>query len=222
MQLTAYVITLMGHEYSEAVAERCINSGRDVGGISVDRFPAVSAECAVSAMQARGMRWTWGENGAGLRHHPYAGRLEPRLGCAMSHLLLWERCVERGEPLLILEHDAVFIRKLESFAFKAICQINDPAGATRRGQWWHEQMVARGPGVWPKTRLPQNLAVPDGLAGNSAYVIQPHAAQTLIELCHVHGVWPNDALMCAQLVPDLEERYPFITRVEQSMSTTGT
>ena len=63
--------------------------------------------------------------------------------------------------------------------------------------------------------------VPDGLAGNSAYIITPSAAKKAIELQSSIGIWPNDALLCKQLFPrNLKSYYPYITRVEQKKSTT--
>ena len=83
-------------------------------------------------------------------------------------------------------------------------------------------MVKRGTtGVHEKTWVtsPNERNIPDGLAGNSAYAIKPWAAQQLITKYHELGVWPNDATMCKQLFPYLEEYYPFITKVEQEKST---
>jgi len=170
------------------------------------------------------LRWTWTQAGVhhcqktGLRQHPY-GDLLPKIGCSLSHYLLWQRCVELDQPILILEHDAVFLRPLPDIDFNGICQINDPKGATHQGEWWSQQMKKRGPGVWPKTRLKTNR--PDGLAGNSAYLIKPWAAGQLIDAFHEFGVWPNDATMCCQLFPYLQELFPFVTKVEQTQSTSG-
>jgi GR25 family glycosyltransferase involved in LPS biosynthesis len=226
--MKAYCITLYGHDYSEAVSERCIRTAAEIGRISVEPFPAVDKDQAERVLRAKRLRWTWTTDAVrycpvtGLRQHPYAGSLQTRIGCAMSHLLLWEKCRDLGEPILILEHDSVFLRPMPEIEFRYCCQINDPAGATRRGQWWSEQMTARGTkGVHAKTWVTRPAErIPDGLAGNSAYLIRPHAAQELIDLVHELGVWPNDATMCAQLCPDLEEYYPFVTRVEQTVSTT--
>lgn len=168
-------------------------------------------------MDRHGLEWTWGTDNV-LKHHSYGGNHAARVGCAMSHYLLWLRCAELQRPMLILEHDAVFIAPFEDFEFSAVCQINDPRGATPRGDWWSDVMARRGPGVFQKTRVLDDPR-PDGLAGNSAYVIKPHAAERLIDLYRTIGVWPNDATMCRQLVDGLEERYPFITRVEPEMST---
>jgi len=214
----AFVITLRGHEYSEASAARCIESAK---GIEVERFWAVSAERAANTADLFGVQWTWQDSGhcpkTGLKFHRYGGD-QSRIGCALSHLALWKWCTVIG-PIMILEHDAVFLRPFEPFEFDKICQVNDPRGATPRGDWWSDEMAKRGPGVWPKTHVLEHPR-PDGLAGNSAYVIKPEGAKELIDLVNRVGLWPNDALMCRQLVPGLQELYPFLTRVQQEQSTT--
>lgn len=219
--MKAFVITLAGHPYSEACAARCIETGRAIGGIEVLKFAATGAHEAESVMRRFDLEWTWGAGFAGLQHHAYPGRLGPRIGCAMSHYRLWGLCVELDEPILVLEHDAVFIRPLPDIEFRGICQINDPAGATRRGVWWSEAMQWRGTeGVHPKTKVLDD-DIPDGLAGNSAYLVKPFAARALMDKYRTVGVWPNDATMCRQFFPYLEEYFPFITRVEQIESTTS-
>ena len=218
--MKAFCITLYGHPYSETVAERCVRTARDIGKIEVEYFEAVSRRYALEVLSNYGLRWTWGDNRV-LQHHPYGGSLETRVGCAMSHFLLWDKCAQLDEPILILEHDAVFVREFPEFEFNGICQINDPDGATRRGRWWHEQMVRRGThGVHAKTWVTDDKRIPDGLAGNSAYVIKPHAARALIEKVNEIGLWPNDAIMCAQFF-ELQELFPFVTVVQQGQSTTN-
>ena len=34
-----------------------------------------------------------------------------RMACFLSHYCLWEKTIKSGEPMLILEHDAMFISK---------------------------------------------------------------------------------------------------------------
>jgi hypothetical protein len=84
-------------------------------------------------------------------------------------------------------------------------------------------MARRGSeGVFEKTwiRKPNERQIPDGLAGNSAYMIKPWSAQELIIKFYELGIWPNDATICKQIFPYLEEYYPFITKVNQTQSTT--
>jgi GR25 family glycosyltransferase involved in LPS biosynthesis len=150
------------------------------------------------------------------------------VACSLSHMHLWNKCVEMNEPIMILEHDAVFTRKfrlgklLDAIEDGDIVMINDPRGATRRGTVYHENIIRWDKGL--NTIDGVNTAdenVPDGLAGNSAYIITPAAAKKASELQSSIGIWPNDALLCKQLFPrNLKSYYPYITRVEQKKSTT--
>lgn len=212
--MDAWVITLIGDEYSERMADRCIASAN----IPVRKFPACRGDVAQHVLHAMGLRWSWGEGFKHLQHKPYGGDLNRRIACFLSHYTLWQICIKSDQPMLILEHDALFVRPFVPFSFKAACMINDPAGATPRGDCWRFMMTDRGPGTWPKTPIFDDSR-PDGLAGNSAYVIQPHCALWLVNLAHWVGAWPNDALMCRQLVDGLEEHYPFITEVHDERST---
>lgn len=230
--MKAFVITLLDNKYSNRKADECIASAAKVG-IEVSKWFGTDKEHAIEEMESQGLEWTWADNNTrkkvcpitGLQQFPYtAADIRAKIGCSMSHWLLWRHCVDIDEPILILEHDAVFINTLPAdIEFNGICQINDPSGATRKGTWWGQQMKQRGTvGTHEKTWVTteSERKTPDGLAGNSAYMIKPWAAQELIDKFHEIGVWPNDATMCKQLFPYLEEYYPFITKVNQTQSTT--
>ena len=232
--MKAFVITLEDNEYSEKSANEVIRHAGRFGQI-VEKFYGVGKEAAYEVMHEHGLKWTWAENNTKkmicpitkLQQFPYtAADIRAKIGCSMSHYLLWKKCVEIDEPILIMEHDAIFLRPLPRFIeglVNGICQINDPRGATRKGAWWSDQMKKRGGvGVFEKTWItePDERQIPDGLAGNSAYIIKPWAGQELIDKYHEVGVWPNDATMCKQLFPYLEEYFPFITKVVQTQSTT--
>lgn len=234
--MKAFVISLAANEYSKEVTDRCIKSAKQVG-LDVERFFGVNKQDALEVMKSHNLKWTWAgpKNNqkqkcpiTKLQQFPYTAKdIRAKIGCSMSHYLLWKRCVAMNEPLLILEHDSVFLRPLPDFEFNGICQINDPKGATRKGDFWHRQMVARGKdGVFPKTGIltpSESIAgIPDGLAGNSAYAIKPWAANEAINKFHELGVWPNDATLCIQLFPYLEEYYPFVTKAVQGTSTSTT
>jgi GR25 family glycosyltransferase involved in LPS biosynthesis len=229
--MKAFVITISGHKFSEHQANRCIESGQQIGNIAVEIFYGIDKTRARSVMENCGLTWTWANNNTKqsicpitkLKQRPYYNaNLEAKIGCSMSHYFLWKLCVELNEPILILEHDAVFVRKMPDINFRGICQINDPKGGGRNGSRLQETMIRRGTvGVHRKTPNSIDRLIPDGLAGNSAYMIKPFAAQELIDKYHQLGVWPNDATMCVQLFPYLEEYYPFITKVEHKNRSTS-
>ena len=147
-----------------------------------------------------------------------------RISCFMSHWYLWQRCIKLDEMILVLEHDSRFIKKLaaDSTFERApydIIGINDPSMATRKSKLYHDMILEREEFFQPVPRIDE-FNVPQGLAGNSAYVIKPEGAKQMIELTTEHGMWPNDALMCYQLVPKLGVTRNFYTRIQGLRSTT--
>ena len=186
--------------------------------------------------------------------------------CSISHMKLWQHCIDLDEPILILEHDAYFIdkfyykkialcsKKEETGNFYhgygntsrnilpvgewtgGICGINDPRGATRKGNIFDMKLQIGigsiqsedknnsnkkiGLVTVPYVDDPGDTPLPSGLPGNSAYIIKPWAAKKLLEKTSEIGIWPNDALMCRQFFPWLQHHFPYFTKVQGSSSTT--
>jgi hypothetical protein len=150
--------------------------------------------------------------------------LRKRMSCFLSHWYLWQKCKTLDETILILEHDSRFIKKLPADSTFAranydIIGINDPSMATRKSKVYHDKILERSEFFQPVPRIDE-FNVPQGLAGNSAYVIKPEGAKLMIELTQEYGMWPNDALMCYQLVPRLGVTRNFYTRIQGLRSTT--
>lgn len=129
-----------------------------------------------------------------------------RIACALSHFLLWKKCTEIKEPILILEHDAEFIRKFNpeyilNSSYSAI-GINDPRGATRLDRLFYKIIKNSRTDILP-CPIVGNIKIPQGLAGGSAYLIKPEAAEKIISLVYKYGLWPNDAILCQQLMPEM-------------------
>ena len=147
-----------------------------------------------------------------------------RISCFMSHWYLWQKCVKLDETILILEHDSRLVKRLpaDSTFEKAnydIIGINDPSMATRKSKVYHDKILDRIDFFQPVPRIDE-FNIPQGLAGNSAYVIKPAGAKHMLELSQEYGMWPNDALMCYQLVPKLGVTRNFYTRIQGLRSTT--
>jgi GR25 family glycosyltransferase involved in LPS biosynthesis len=227
--MRSFVITIRGHSYSEESANRCIDSALTYN-IHVEKFDAVTKDTVDEQLIKYDLKWSWANQNTentvcpitGLEQFPYtSGDLRNKIACSMSHYLLWKLCVEIDEPILILEHDAVFIRELPDIEFNGAIQINDPKYGGYRGKHHSQQMTDRGIfGVHPLTRKrPEDSKTPDGFSGNSAYIVKPWAAEKFIDAFHHYGIWPNDATICLQLFSWLEEYYPFITTIRQTYST---
>lgn len=143
--------------------------------------------------------------------------------CGVSHIRAWEKCIELDEPILVLESDALFTRRFDPSQFEGngydLVGLNDPRGATRRAQDFHNAAsMVQGIATPPRFNDPQ--PVPHGIAGNSAYYITPKFAKKLLSRVEAYGMWPNDAIMCFELFPEIRIVYPYYTKVQGTQSTT--
>ena len=227
--MKAFVITVFSDDYSVRSARQTIATARHMtDDLHIEMIKAVTPEDLTNEKYGyplEGQTATF----AGMTLEGYrASDHRKIMACSLSHLKLWELCIELDEPIMILEHDAVFTRKfrptkiLNKIENGDIVMINDPRGATRRSQIYHSNILNKDFGIHPidGVNLPEEKN-PDGLAGNSAYVITPDAAFKASVLQRKDNLWPNDALLCKQNFPKrLKSYYPYITRVEQKRSTT--
>ena len=97
------------------------------------------------------------------------------------------------------------------------------------GHYMNEVTIIQEPTVMEYGSLKMGLVpwiddqtIPQGLAGNSAYIITPAGAEQLIKLVKEYGLWPNDAIMCRQLVRRLGVTKKFYTHIQNLRSTTTT
>ena len=91
--------------------------------------------------------------------------------------------------------------------------------ATRKSKLYHDKIL-ESPSFFQPVPTIDEFNVPQGLAGNSAYVMKPRGAQKMLDLAKEHGMWPNDALMCKQLIPEIGVTRNFYTRIQGLRSTT--
>lgn len=232
--MKAYAVVLKGHHISELAFSKLLKSSERVkNDFTVENFNAVIPEEVPDILRKKSIRWNWPwterslDIQSGMVKSPYrTNEKKKRIACFLSHYSLWEKCVDLNEPIIILEHDAIFKKKVELSVLlesnKSIIALNDPIGATRKSREYHDAVVSKGKeGVVPVPYI-DSREIPQGLPGNSAYLIKPGAAKKLIELTEEYGAWPNDALMCKQLMPEkLGIVYPYCTKVQGTQSTTS-
>lgn len=225
-----FVITIRDNHISETGAARLKESSFKVGNpMAISKFDAVTPDSVERVMSAEKVHWNYPWEGqisdfeTGLIKSAYqTTNPAARMACFMSHYLLWKRCVKQKTPILVFEHDAVFSNKFDLTADTIkfdILGINNPLGATRKAQLYYDLVTKMNA---PQGRVPliDEHNIPQGLAGNSAYVIKPAGAEVMIKLTRTYGAWPNDALMCRQLVKSLGVTKKFYTYVNRMASTT--
>ena len=236
MPITCKVITMTDNKVSMEAFGKLQDSSHSVGNdFRPEIFEATIAENAEDHLSKLLLEWNYPWEGVvtdlktGLKKsaYPTRNRLN-RIACAISHYRLWAVCVKTNKPMLIMEHDAIFIQKfrydnlLEDKHYNII-GINNPIGNTRKSHEFHkilQQSVDReNTGIVPVPTI-DNFDIPQGLAGNSAYIIKPKGARMCIKAASEHGLWPNDALMCKQLIPHMGVTKAYYTNTQRVVSTT--
>ena len=228
--MKAYAIVIRDNEISQEGFRRLKESSVKVGNkFDIEEFEAVTPDRVKSLLLQYGVRWNYPWEGtvidfaSGLKKTAYQTKNpNARIACALSHYSLWKKCVELDEPILILEHDAYFIKRYDAdplYMQLNILGINNPLGCTRRAQQYYDAIVNINTFSTPVPWIDEKN-VPQGLAGNSAYIIKPAGASHMIQLVKEYGLWPNDAIMCRQLVPKLNVTTEFYTRCQNLKSTT--
>jgi len=228
IKVKSYIITIENDQLSYDAMLNCKQSTN----MPIDIFKAFTPRDVPAKMMEENLQWTYPwdmpkhDFATGLKLSPYRTQQKAaRIACFLSHYQLWKNCVKEDVPFLILEHDAIFVRELETDAImKAQCDIigiNDPRGATRKAMDFHEKIQQRPQAVQPVPRIDDPM-VPQGLAGNSAYIIKPSGAKKMLNLVKEYGAWPNDAIMCYQLIQGLGVTKTYYTKVQGTRSTTST
>ncbi len=230
--MKASIIAIPNHQISQRAADNCIRSSIALkNDFDISLFEAITPERVEGFLNKFKINWNYPWEGeiydfkSGLKKRAYrTANKNARIACALSHYSLWQRCAHEGIPHMILEHDAKFIRRFDTEIVKRapmdIFGINDPAFATRKSKEYRDKIKASNSEFMFIPTIDDHTT-PQGLAGNSAYIIKPSGAKKMIDLVEEHGLWPNDALMCKQLVPKLGVVTTFYTAVQGIPSTTS-
>lgn len=189
---------------------------RHAPGLVPIHFPAITPDRVPALEHNYRVSWTYPDHGSatlyGLKCHAYSGDKMKRRAIFWSHMLCWEFCAVRDEPIIVLESDAVFtdplrLQDLEGDYPYGMISLNDPRGATRRANAYHRaiQQIRETGGRETTVEVPSidDLSVPQGLPGHSAYYLRPTFARELLANVSAIGAWPNDALVNKQFFPGL-------------------
>jgi GR25 family glycosyltransferase involved in LPS biosynthesis len=230
--MRAFAIAIKDNKTSELGYSRLVESSIKVDNkFDITWFDATTPNTCKETMLSTGLRWNYPWEGevadfaSGLTKKAYPTKnKEARISCALSHYRLWQQCIKLDEPILILEHDAYFVNKIDfnpAVVNFTVLGINNPLGATRRAKVYYDAILSS---INPYQLVPyvdEDRKVPQGLAGNSAYILKPKGAAHLIATAKEFGLWPNDALMCAQLITGLGVSRKFYTNIQGLESTTS-
>jgi GR25 family glycosyltransferase involved in LPS biosynthesis len=226
--MKAYAIVIKDMEVSEFAFGKLKESSFKVkNSFEIKRFDAVVPNDVDNLLKTYNIEWNYPWEGnvsdfaTGLTKSAYVtAQPKARIAAALSHYTLWMKASMLDEPILILEHDAYFTTRYDLKETKGdIIGINNPLGCTRKSKVYYNTII-QGQEMFQRAPTIDDITVPQGLAGNSAYIIKPQGAKHMLNLVKEYGLWPNDALMCKQLVPNLYVTRKFFTTVQHTRSTT--
>ena len=229
--INAFVICVKSNDLSERATIR-LEESRPVN-VAMNIFDAVTPDNVDKVMKDNKVYWNYPweseeiDFASGLIKKAYPTKdPKKRMACFMSHYLLWQRCIKDNVSIIIHEHDAIYYNDeplpLEDFEKSKynIIGLNNPRGATRLSAVY-DRVVQESIGKIVRAPIIDGDMVPQGIAGNSSYYMNPRGAREMVSLVEKYGAWPNDALMCRQLVGTLGQTKKYYTYVQGLQSTTS-
>jgi len=199
--IKAYVITIMDNKRSLQVAKRCVKHAAYYD-IDVKLFEATTPkDKPIKMLKALNIE------PAGFTE--VYSRPDRCMSAFLSHHRLWEKCAEENnEPYIIFEHDAIMTGQL---------------GIMPRIHWDAPVLVSIGAPSYGKFNVPSKLGLnklmsKQYLPGAHAYIINPQAAQALIDRAKIDAS-PTDVFIHNDRFNFLHELYPYIAEAKDNFTT---
>lgn len=171
-----FLITLTDLPPSVQSAERCIESAkRHEEDYNLEIVPGVNKFEACDFFVQHGLTW----------NKKYAETTDPHagMGCFASHYKLWSHCVEIGKPIMVLEHDSVFLDPIPKLRFKHVIMLGRP--------YFFGHVISK-----ISTDKKREIFHPwKFLRGTHCYSITPEGAQKLLEKAPRQLLPPVDLFM---------------------------
>ena len=143
MSPKTYLIVLKNHQPSEQLASECLLSAERFNW-NVEVFPAVNGNTITEQ--------TWLDYGLkNSGHRPADLTYKGTQGCFLSHYMLWKRCAELDQPIIVLEDDAEVLGPIpEIVTDKDLIKLHDP-----RQMHEHKKLGSWAPGAFAYWLTPQ-------------------------------------------------------------------
>jgi GR25 family glycosyltransferase involved in LPS biosynthesis len=195
--MKTFIITIKGHPLSEKESRECIESAKRFYKHDIEVFDAITPK--------GGYDHILGDRPNIFDKYPRPDRVA---ACFASHYLLWKKCIELDEPILILEHDAEFVSEFPDIDFDMCCTFGEPT-------YFQPQFI--------NFNAPKldglNTLTDKNFLGHHAYAMKPEAAKIFVDDCDTSVLSPNDLWMTKERYPWLQEYRPFPIVAKKSAST---
>jgi hypothetical protein len=172
----AYIITIKDNDVSEMMAKRCLDSCNRIGQ-RAEMFQAFDGTQKfhneiIVPEHAKDKTWLSWVKVLNLTLS------KAEICCFLSHFSLWCKCIEQDQPLIVLEHDAVMLKRFDEHpAINSIVYLGSC------------EMVASNlcfPFIPPQAQLCHNYR---HILRTHAYSIDPQIAKNLVAKAIERGIY---------------------------------
>lgn len=186
----AYIIRISGNEISEMLAERCAESCELVGQ-PYKFFSAVDGtKDELYVPEPREV--------LNLLKLTNTTLTQTEIACLLSHFLLWVKCVEIDQPIIILEHDAIMVK---SYLFHSFMNVLSYLGS-------FEQFTNTMPMCFPIPPQGQVNKNHRFMLRAHAYSLDPMIARRLVSKVIQYGIFTStDVLMRSDEFAAIQEGF---------------
>lgn len=188
------VITLSGVPESVEASRRCIASAQSYG-LEAHVWEAMPASAGREFFEQRG--WPTEK----FTRNRYS-RPDPCMACFASHATLWALCEAQGEPIIVCEHDAVFVRPLPPIGASYAVNLGRPSFG---------RFKTPPCGVGPLVSKPH-------FPGAHCYLLRPQGAREFLRLAKTEAE-PTDVFLSMARFPWLREAYPWVAECHEEITT---
>ena len=198
-----YIITLPDIPESLSGANLCMRTAERFGereGMEV--FPGINNEQSEEFFKSHNLTWSYHRQNPKPKPTTLA-----EMGCFASHYLLWKRCVDLGEPIMILEDDDEFRAPVPALRFRNFIYLG------KLPSYVEENIVDTLPPSLHEVYYPFKNAV-----GTFAYGINPDGARKLLTSAQKTAVYAADNFITPGKLHMLFYRQqPIMTNTEFSL-----
>ena len=198
-----FIITLMEDPPSLSAAKRCRQSISRHGGGDAEYFAAIDEKHSEELLRKHGISW----ESRGIPRHQAA-----LMGCFASHFLLWLKCLELNEPIMIFECDALCVSALPARPrFRHVINLAD--GEYRRNDCYHRGLL-QFLDTEPFQGSVYYMGIMNSLPSTVAYALSPAGARRLVEAAKKKSACEADLFISKDKV-DTIEHHPLPVRLNE-------
>lgn len=214
--MKVYIVTLMENSHSKCMAQLTLDSAIYNSGYQPEIFPAFDGNTGAQLLNNNNIKLRQGYP----EHRPGA------IGCIASHIALWNVCVQADEPIIVAEHDALFLRDWDNPNFLDVLHLNCYGSYVRAHAWAEAATNDRYASIQTNSVYRMGFEPFDfpgsvSMSTTFGYAIKPHAAQKLLQSAFRDGYCFADRFMAEPLIA-IETVHPPIAHEQMTsvMSTT--